>query len=30
MEKPIYRIKVEVIGEERKGYEVSEKLRGGG
>lgn len=31
MEKePIYRVKIEVIGEEQEGHEISETLRGGG
>jgi hypothetical protein len=31
MEKePIYRVKVEVIGKEQEGHEISETLRGGG
>ena len=29
MEKPIYRIKIEVIGEEQEGSELDESLRGG-
>ena len=30
MKEPIYRIKVEVIGEETEDYKINETLRGGG